>query len=90
MNGPLVVVPDATSSNAASMSNVGFAATEASPIRMPISHTIPPAIDRGQAYYWSHTWRAGEQKSRAELAAGEGKTFDNARDAIRWLLSDEE
>jgi len=90
VNERLSVVLDATSGNATSTNRVGITVTEASRIKAPISHTIPPAIDRGQAYYWNHAWQLGEQESRAELAAGKGKTFENARDAIRWLLSDDQ
>jgi len=58
---------NSTSANSRLVSSVSTHATEASPMAAPISHTIPPAIDRGQAYYWSHTWQIGEQESRAEF-----------------------
>ncbi len=51
---------------------------------------MPPSISRSQLYYWSQKWRADEAESLAELAAGEGRRFENAQDAIRWLLSNEE
>ena len=54
-----------------------------------VSHTIPPSIDRGQAIYWSYVWRAGEEETRKALAEGQGKTFPNAQEAIRWLLSND-
>jgi hypothetical protein len=85
----LDVAFDSTSTNSRPVSPI-LHATEASPMTAPISRTIPAAVDRGQAYYWSYVWQMGEQESRAELAAGQGKTFDNADDAIRWLLSDDD
>jgi hypothetical protein len=84
-----VVLRD-TSSNTTSSSVVGIGATESSPMAAPVSRTIPPFIDRGQAYYWTYAWQIGERESRSELAGGLGKTFENAEDAIRWLLSGDE
>ena len=52
--------------------------------------TIPLSIDRGQAIYWSYAWRAGEEETRKALAEGQGKTFPNAQEAIRWLLSSDD
>ena len=54
-----------------------------------VSHTIPPSISKEQAIYWSYTWRVGEEETRKALAEGQGKTFPNAQEAIRWLLSDD-
>jgi hypothetical protein len=51
---------------------------------------IPASIPKSQAYYWKHEWQAGEQETLGELAAGKGVTFQGARDAIRWLLSEDE
>jgi len=56
---------------------------------LPVSRTIPPSIDRGQAIYWSYSWRAGEEETRKALVEGQGKTFSNAQEAIRWLLSND-
>ncbi len=55
----------------------------------PVSRTIPPSIDRGQAIYWSYAWRTGEEETRKALAEGQGITFPNAQEAIRWLLSND-
>lgn len=54
------------------------------------SRRLPPAIDQGQAYYWSRAWQTAQQSSLAELAASKGLTFDTAEDAIRWLLSEDD
>lgn len=78
-----------TSSGSAAVAEVNTAATGVSPVPAPVSRTIPPSIDKGQAYYWTYAWQRGEQEARAELAAGLGRTFETARDAIQWLLSEE-
>ena len=51
---------------------------------------MPASIPKSQAYYWKHAWQAGEQETLAELAAGRGVEFGSARDAIRWLLSEDD
>ena len=47
----------------------------------------PPVIPVGQEYYWTEEWQAGERETLAELAAGRGRTFDTAMDALRYLFS---
>ena len=47
----------------------------------------PPVIPAGQEYYWTEEWQAGERETLAELAAGRGRTFDTAGDALRYLFS---
>ncbi len=47
---------------------------------------IPASIPAGQAYYWSHVWRASEARARADLAAGRARTFTDPSDAVRYLL----
>ena len=44
-------------------------------------------LDEGQAYYWKHSWQVGERETIEALARGEGRTFANAQDTIKWLLS---
>lgn len=61
-----------------------------SPMTSGMSHPAPIEIDAGQAYYWRYSWQVGEQESRRELAEGHGRTFPNAQEAIRWLLSSED
>jgi hypothetical protein len=53
------------------------------------SRSIAPLTSLGQAYYWTRAWQDGEQESLAALARGEGRTFEDAQSAIRYLLSDE-
>ncbi|HVY96730.1 MAG TPA: hypothetical protein VHA54_07200 [Solirubrobacterales bacterium] len=49
---------------------------------------VPLFIPASQAYYWSAAWQEGEAESRANLMAGNSRTFDNPLDAIRYLLDD--
>lgn len=89
----IVYSPDAISCDTPANIAIGPAelqATEVSTLRGPAPHFVPPAIDIGQVYYWSHVWQHGEQESRAELEAGIRTTFENAEDAIRWLLSSDD
>lgn len=51
---------------------------------------LPSSISRGQAYYWSAMWQESEIEARNEIAAGNGVTFGSAREAIGWLLSDDD
>lgn len=51
---------------------------------------LPPAADAGEAYYWTHAWQTGQQEAVEAIERGEAITFDNADDAIRWLLSSDE
>ena len=50
----------------------------------------PVVIPAGQEYYWTAEWQAGERETLAELAAGRGKTFDTAEEALRYLFSADE
>lgn len=52
----------------------------------PAGSTLPAAIPESQLFYWTSKWQADEAESICELDAGEGQTFDNADEAIRWLL----
>ena len=44
-------------------------------------------IPAGQEYYWTAEWQAGERET---LAAGRGKTFGTAGEALRYLFSADE
>jgi hypothetical protein len=46
-----------------------------------------PFSSISQAYYWKHTWQAGEHESLADLAAGRARTFVDPSAAVRYLLS---
>jgi len=56
--------------------------------RLPQS--FPASIPASQMYYWTRAWQEGERRALEELERGEGRHFDDPRDAIRWLLSPEE
>jgi hypothetical protein len=73
----------------ASSSSWTFAKMNAahSPLPANASRQIAPLTSRAEAYYWTHTWQAGEKETLDALAAGQGQAFDNADEAIRWLLS---
>lgn len=51
---------------------------------------IPASIPRAQVYYWTRAWQEGEQESLANLQAGNARRFPSGRDAIRWLLSEDD
>ncbi len=51
------------------------------------SRRIAPVTSHAQAYYWTRAWQEGECENLAALARGEGRTFDDADAAIRYLLS---
>jgi hypothetical protein len=53
----------------------------------PASGTpFPASMPESQLFYWTRKWQADEAESAVELAEGQGQTFDNADEAIRWLL----
>ena len=89
MNGLIVVDIASTESIEGAYLNTRLDQTNIPLMPWPVSRTIPPSIERGQAIYWSYAWRTGEQETREALAEGQGKTFPNAQEAIRWLLSDD-
>lgn len=60
----------------------------ASSMAGPISRRVPLFVPADQVYYWSSEWQRGEAETRANLKAGNSKTFDSPLDAIRHLLSD--
>jgi hypothetical protein len=51
---------------------------------------LPAAIPVSQMYYWTGAWQQGEREALEEIERGEGRYFDNPRDAIRWLLDPED
>ncbi len=65
------------------------------PSRVATSHgematrEVPLFIPADQAYYWSAQWQRDEAESLANLKAGNARTFNDPKDAIRHLLSDD-
>jgi hypothetical protein len=47
------------------------------------------SVPRSQLYYWTRRWQEDEAAAVAELERGEGRRFDNPREAIRWLLAED-
>lgn len=83
-----VQVPfNATATQSVVIERRGHAVADVSSLPYQVPTGVPLSIDAGQACYWSYAWRLGELESRAELAGGQGQTFRNAQEAIRWLLS---
>lgn len=50
---------------------------------------MPYKGSKKQADKGLEEWQAGEEETRKALAKGEGKTFPNVQEAIRWLQSDD-
>jgi hypothetical protein len=48
---------------------------------------VPPFISKSQAYYWTRAWQEGEAEALAEIAAGEGRVFNDPHELARYLLS---
>ena len=47
------------------------------------------AVPQSQLYFWTEAWQRAERESLDELARGEGVEFDDAADAVSWLLAAE-
>lgn len=46
-------------------------------------------VDAAQAWFWTPEWQEGEREADAELAAGQGETFESGEaflDALRALV----
>jgi hypothetical protein len=51
---------------------------------------MPFAVPRSQLYFWTAKWQEDEGASLDEMNKGEGREFECAADAIRWLLDPED
>lgn len=58
--------------------------------RPPTAGAMPSAIPRSQVYFWTSRWQRDEAAAIEELRNGLGRCFDDATEAIRWLLSDDD
>lgn len=56
---------------------------------LPAPRGMPASVPADELYYWSESWQAGEGETRESLARGEGRTFNTAKDAIRYLLTND-
>lgn len=88
--GTITIDNEASATNAGFLTNSDLRSSEATVRPHPGAELLPPAIDAGEAYYWTHAWQAAQRESLDALERGEGITFDSADDAIRWLLSSDE
>jgi hypothetical protein len=50
----------------------------------------PGAIPKDELFFWTRHWQEGEAESAAARARGEVREFASGRDAVRWLLSDDD
>ncbi len=75
---------------AASNSAVSVARSSETNNHSPIPRGMPTSVPTDELYYWSETWQAGEAETIDALARGEGQTFKTAKEAIRYLLSNDD
>lgn len=54
------------------------------------SRVAPPTIPRSQACYWTSSWQRQEGAALEEIRAGEVVRFSSSREAIQWLLADDD
>jgi hypothetical protein len=47
--------------------------------------TIAVMARRSQLYYWTRQWQRDEAEAVCELERGEGVSFSDPLDAVRWL-----
>ena len=51
---------------------------------------LPGNIPLDQLFFWTRRWQEDEAESAAARAAGDVREFASGREAVRWLLSDDE
>lgn len=51
---------------------------------------VPLFVPRGQMYFWTREWQAGEVEALKDIAAGRVRRFSTGGDAASWLLRDED
>lgn len=81
-----------TSTSAVGASRTSLVITESisAPSTRPGRQRIPASIPRSQAYYWKRAWQDGEAETLVSLRVGNGRRFGSGREAIRWLLSEDD
>lgn len=50
----------------------------------------PLFVPHSEAYYWTYEWQHDEAEALKELERGEGRVFDDPKEAARWLRSPED
>lgn len=86
----ITIAKNASDTNARFLTDHDLRSSQATVSLSVGSRRLPPAADAGEAYYWTHAWQAGQQEAVDAIERGEGITFENADDAIRWLLASDE
>jgi len=66
---------------------LSLAASNASP---GLRRVVPTFIPSDEILYWTRRWQEGEAESAAARASGEAREFETGRDAVRWLLSEDD
>ena len=56
----------------------------------PRPRRVPLFVPRREAYYWTREWQDDEAEALKELERGEGRVFDDPKEAVRWLRSPED
>ncbi len=51
---------------------------------------MPLFVPRGQSYFWTAEWQAGEIEALRDLEQGNVRRFASGAEAAAWLLSDDE
>jgi hypothetical protein len=54
------------------------------------SRTVPSFIPSGELLFWTRKWQEGEAESTAAREAGDVRRFRTGRDAVRWLLAEDD
>jgi hypothetical protein len=54
--------------------------------RPTVRHGVPPLPSRDDAYYWTAAWQSGERRSLNDYKTGRYESFENGREAVRWLF----
>jgi hypothetical protein len=86
MTYAVMVDRDTTTGNAAETVAPTAAAANTPTVPHP---PLPAFVPRDELYFWSYAWQESQRRSQAQLEAGEFVEFDDPRDMVRWLLSDD-
>ncbi|MFN0073044.1 MAG: hypothetical protein ACKVVP_16285 [Chloroflexota bacterium] len=86
----LFVEPALSTASSSVLSVMPSAATMADEhVAANIAARVPASLSRAQVYFWSYDWQLGESESDEDIHNGEVAKFGSARDAIRWLLTND-
>ncbi len=77
----------AASTSMLEVQGVAPAASNASP---GLRRVVPTFISADELIFWTRKWREGEAESTAAREAGDVREFETGREAVRWLLSEDD